>query len=247
MRRIATAALALGLLAAVAAAGASPRLITHGPRTKRWIALTFDADMTYQMIRELRSGKVKSWYDRKLVRTLRRTHTPATIFLTGLWTRTYRSAVRSFARDSLFELDNHSWDHRAWAGSCYGLPAVRGRKAKRAEVVRTAKIIKKVAGVRPRYFRFPGGCHTRADVRLVASLGEQPVQWDVISGDSFLRDPAKVEHEVLRQVRPGSIVVMHLIGPARTPATAPAVKALIPKLRADGYRFVKLNRLLNGA
>src|SRR6266545_1279315 len=139
MRRIATAALALGLLAAVAAAGASPRLITHGSRTTRWIAFTFDADMTPAMIRDLRSGKVKSWYDRRLVRTLRRTHTPATIFLTGLWTKTYPGAVRSFARDRLFELDNHSWDHRAWAGSCYGLTPVRGRKAKRAEVKRTAK------------------------------------------------------------------------------------------------------------
>lgn len=246
---MASACTALALAAALIglASAAAPHLITHGPRTHRWVALTFDADMTYEMIASLRAGKVRSWYDRAVVRTLRRTKTPATIFLTGLWTKTYPNAVRSFARDPLFELENHSWDHRAWAGSCYGLPAVRGRGAKRAEVLRTAAIVRKVAGVTPRYFRFPGGCLTRADVRLVASLGEQPVQWDVISGDSFLTDPAKVESEVLRQVRPGSIVVMHLVGPARTPATAPAVRSLIPKLRARGYRFVTLERMLAGA
>jgi peptidoglycan/xylan/chitin deacetylase (PgdA/CDA1 family) len=227
-----------------ASAAADPKLILHGPRTERWVALTFDADMTQAMISDLHSGKVKSWYDHQVIATLRRTHTPATIFLTGLWTKTYPNAVRSLARGSLFELENHSWDHAAWAGSCYGLPAVRSPARKRAEVLRTEAIVKRVAGVKTRYFRFPGGCLRKADVRLVWSLGQQPVQWDVISGDSFLTEPGRVEQEVLRQVQPGSIVVMHLVGPARTPATAPAVEALIPKLRARGYRFVTLRKLL---
>src|SRR6478672_3809131 len=95
---------AAALVAGVASSATSPRLILHGPRTHRWVALTFDADMTQAMIADLRSGKVKSWYDRQVVATLRRTHPPATIFLTGLWTKTYPDAVRSFARDPLFEL-----------------------------------------------------------------------------------------------------------------------------------------------
>ena len=239
------ALLCAGIVLATASA-AEPTLILHGPRTHRWVALTFDADMTQAMIADLHAGKVKSWYDRRVVATLLRTHTPATIFLTGLWTKTYPNAVRSFAHDPLFELENHSWDHAAWAGTCYGLPAVRSPARKKAEVLRTEAIVKRVAGVQTRYFRFPGGCLTKRDVRLVASLGQQPVQWDVVSGDSVLTDPARVEEEVLRQVRPGSIVVMHLVGPARTPATAPAVESLIPKLRARGYRFVTLRKLLTG-
>jgi len=63
---------------------------------------------------------------------------------------------------------------------------------------------------------------------------------------AFLTDPARVDSEVLRQVKPGSIVVLHLVGPARTPATAAAVKALIPQLRARGYRFVTAKKLLAG-
>jgi len=38
--------------------------------------------------------------------------------------------------------------------------------------------------------------------------------------------------------------VMHLVGPARTPATAPALKKIIPELRARGYKFVTLKKLL---
>ncbi len=230
------------LLAAAAAVPAV--LITHGPRDRPWIALTFDADMTPGMVAELKSGRVRSFYDEAVVRELRATRTPATIFMTGLWAEVYPRAARALARDPLFELENHSYDHYGWEPPCYGLPVVNGRAAKRREVVESAAILRRIAGIRPRFFRFPGGCENPADVRLVASLGEQPVQWDVVSGDAFLRDPKQVEHEVLTNVRPGSIVVMHLVGPARTPATAPALRVLIPELRARGYRFVTLRRLL---
>lgn len=242
--RLAGVLLLACVLAAPAAAGGG--LVTNGPRERPLVALTFDADMTQAMRASLRSGRVRSWYDDAVVAELRATRTPATIFLTGLWAETYPAVTRALARDPLFELENHSYDHAAFAAPCYGLPVVRSAAAKRREVVRSAASIERVAGIRPRYFRFPGGCHKPADVSLVASLGEQPVEWDVVSGDSFLRDPGAVEREVLAHVRPGSIVVMHLVGPARTPATAPALRALIPALKARGYSFVTVERLLRG-
>jgi peptidoglycan-N-acetylglucosamine deacetylase len=222
-------------------------VIDHGPRTARRVALTFDADMTSRMLAELRTGRVRSWYDARIVRYLRATRTPATIFLTGLWTRTYPRVVRSLARDPLFELENHSWDHAAWTPGCYGLPALRSARRKRAEVLAAAREITGVTGREPRYFRFPGGCHGDADVRLVARAGEQVIGWDVVSGDAFQPDPAPIAAQVLRGVRPGSIVVLHLVGAPNAPATYAALKAIVPALRQHGYRFVTVERLLRGA
>jgi peptidoglycan/xylan/chitin deacetylase (PgdA/CDA1 family) len=222
-------------------------LLTHGPRSEHVVALTFDADMTRAMQADLRSGRVRSLYDRAIVRQLRRTRTPATIFLTGLWTLTYPGVVRSLAADPLFELENHSFDHAAWSTPCYGLAPLRSSAAKRAEVLRAARIIRKFAAVEPHYFRFPGGCQSEADVKLVNSLGERPVQWDVVSGDSFLSSPAAVEEQVLTDVRPGSIVVMHLNGAPKAPATAAALAGVIPALRARGFRFVTLCQLFASA
>jgi peptidoglycan/xylan/chitin deacetylase (PgdA/CDA1 family) len=221
--------------------------IDHGPRTRREVALTFDADMTEGMLAQLRSGAQRTWYDAAIVHELRRTRTPATIFLTGLWTSAYPAVVRSLARDPLFELENHSVDHAAWTSSCYGLPAVAGRGAKRAEVISAAKTIRRVAGVAPHYFRFPGGCHNGRDLRLVAGAGERAVAWDVISGDPFQPDPVVVERNVLSAVKPGSIVVMHLIGAPNAPATEHALPIIIAALRAHGFRLVTLRRLLRAA
>jgi len=224
----------------------SPVLITHGPRTARRVALTFDADMTRGMLLRLRAGRVRSWYDARIVRELRATRTPATVFLTGLWTQTYPGVVRSLAADPLFELENHSIDHASFGSPCFGLPTVPSVPAKREEVAGAATTIAATAGRRPRYFRFPGGCHSNDDAGLVAAQGETPVGWDVVSGDPFQPDAAAVTRAVLGGVRPGSIVVMHIVGAPNAPATFTALQTVIPTLKARGYRFVTLQELLRG-
>ncbi len=113
-------------------------------------------------------------------------------------------------------------------------------------MIAAAKEIARVTGRKPRYFRFPGGCHTRADVRLVAATGERVVGWDVVSGDAFQPDPAPIVAQVLDGVRPGSIVVMHLVGAPNAPATYAVLKVVVPALRERGYRLVTVETLLRG-
>jgi peptidoglycan-N-acetylglucosamine deacetylase len=226
-------------------APARAKLIKHGPRRDRLVALTFDADMTRAKLAELRAGGTAStWYDPRVVEELRRTRTPATFFLAGLWARVHPRAARRLARSRRFQIENHSYSHRAFKVPCFGLEPVATKRAKRAEVVRSRRVIARVTGKRTRLFRFPGGCHSKADLRTVAAAGEQPLGWDVVSGDVGQPDPGVVARNVLRDVRPGSIVVMHVVGAPLAPATAPALRRIIPELRARGYRFVTLRRLL---
>jgi peptidoglycan/xylan/chitin deacetylase (PgdA/CDA1 family) len=225
-------------------AGSPLAEIDHGPRSLRRVALTFDADMTRAMLARLHSGVQRTWYDAAIVHELETTSTPATIFLTGLWTEAYPNVVRRLARNPLFELENHSVDHSGWLTPCYGLPVVSGALSKRAEIEQAAAIIHRVTGITPRYFRFPGGCHDRDDLRLVAAAGERPVGWDVVSGDPFEPDPEVIIHNVLEGVRPGSIVVMHIVGAPNAPATDRALPTIITALRARGYRFVTVRELL---
>lgn len=219
-------------------------VVLHGSRRRRWVALTFDADMTEGMRAELHDGRHASWVDAALFAELRRTRTPATIFLTGLWAATYPREVRRLARDPRVELENHSYDHAAWRSPCYGLPTVSTPHAKRIELERAQGIIRRESGQRPRYFRFPGVCHSATDLQRVARLGLQPVDGDVVSGDAFNPDTRAIVEAVLRGVRPGSIVIAHCIGAPNAPGTAAAMSEIIPQLRRRGYRFVTLRRLL---
>lgn len=223
---------------------ARPVSIDHGPRNEKVVALTFDADMTEGMLAQLRSGEVRSWYNEAVVRELRSTRTPATFFISGLWAQEYPKAVRAFADDPRIEIASHSWDHLAWQRGCFGLPVVTSVAQKRAEIRDTARELERLTGKEPFYFRFPGGCHSSADLRLVASMGEQAVGWDVVSGDSFGTDPDAVADAVIERSKPGSIVVMHMHGGPNAPTTAPALRQIIPALRQRGFEFVTLSDLL---
>src|SRR5438034_4907726 len=170
-----------GMVVLVINVSDDPRIINHGPRNRPEVALTFDADMTRAMAARLSSGQVKSYYDPAIVRELQETRTPATFFVTGLWAMTYPGVVRLLAGDPLFEVENHSVDHAAFTANCFGLPVIPSESLKRWQISRTATLLTSIAGVTPRYFRFPGGCYDRRDLQIVHSLGHEIVGWDVIS------------------------------------------------------------------
>ena len=223
----------------------SAKLVTHGPRDRKRVALTFDADMTVEMLAALKDGTQQTWIDHALFDLLRETKTPSTIFLTGMWTEHYESFVRGLAREpELFQLENHSFDHRAWTRDCYGLPSVDTDAGKRAEVDRTMAAVARIAGVQTHYFRWPGGCHAKADQRLVARQGQIPLEWDVVSGDPANPNTQAIVDQVLSQTKPGSIVIAHCVGAPNAPKTAEAMAQIIPALKARGYEFVTLDGLL---
>jgi peptidoglycan/xylan/chitin deacetylase (PgdA/CDA1 family) len=72
-----------------------------------------------------------------------------------------------------------------------------------------------------------------------------PVQWSLVSGDAFQKDPSVIIRRVENKVRNGSIIVMHLNGAPHAPETYDALVTLISWLKDHGYTMVTLNDLLN--
>ncbi|GHH91970.1 lipoprotein [Streptomyces capillispiralis] len=217
----------------------------HGPRSDgRTVALTFDADMTADQGPRAAAGE--RFDHPRLIATLRALKVPATVFMTGRWAEEYPDQARSLGRDPLFEVANHSYSHYAFTGDCYGLPTVSADRM-RADVERAYAVFRKVGVPDPMpYFRFPGGCYDRAALKALVPAGVTAVQWDVVGGDAFATDAEAVAREVLDGVRPGSVVVLHCTLSA-APTTERAVRAIVPELRRQGYRFVKVSELIAAA
>lgn len=218
-------------------------MIFHGNRDKKQIALTFDADMTPGMEHMLVSGSIASFYDTKLIDILEKTNTKATLFMTGLWIKNYPSIAKKLGRNTLFELENHSYTHGSFTNDCFNLSPVPNEQDVE-EIKKTQDLLKNIAGVKGRYFRFPGGCYDTNDLDVLQKLHLTPVQWDVVAHDGFNNDSKSIENNVLSSVQNGSIIVMHMNGYPNEPQTANAVAALIPKLKNEGFTFVKLSELL---
>ncbi|MFD4788140.1 polysaccharide deacetylase family protein [Streptomyces sp. NPDC058459] len=214
----------------------------HGPRDRgKTVALTFDADMTADEGPRAAAGE--RFDNPGLISALRTLKVPATVFMTGRWAEEYPDQARALGHDARFEVANHSYSHYAFTGDCYGLPTVP-RDGKLTEVQRTYGALRKAGVPNPMpYFRFPGGCYDRDALRAISGAGVTAVQWDVVSGDAFATDADAVVRQVLGGVKPGSVVVMHCTRSA-APTTEKVVRAVVPRLREQGYRFVKVSELI---
>lgn len=247
LRLTAPSLLALGAITAMSLAAmastAQQPIFDHALTAQKIVALTFDADMTPGMLRELKGGRVASWYNEKVIAALKEQQVPATLFLTGLWIEAYSDVTRDLSADPLFELANHSYSHGAFHSPCYNLFSIpEGSQA--AEVQKTDELLKKYAGSYKKYFRFHGLCSDAAAVKKVEDQGYTVIGGDVDGADAFVKSAKWVVSDVVANVRPGSIVVLHMHGGPNASQTAVALPDIIKKLRADGYAFVKVSDLL---
>jgi peptidoglycan/xylan/chitin deacetylase (PgdA/CDA1 family) len=74
---------------------------------------------------------------------------------------------------------------------------------------------------------------------MAARLDITPVSYQVLSGDAVPYTPDSViEKNVLKNIAPGAIVIMHFNHPEWN--TKEALEKIVPKLRQMGYTFVLL-------
>ena len=226
---------------APAPGGLTPVFKRGGPAAGKTVALTFDADMTADQ--GPRAARGERFDNPSLIALLRRLEIPSTVFMTGRWAEEYPTQANAIGNDPLFEIANHSYSHYAFTADCYGLPRVGGEQMN-ADVQRAFTAFREAGAtnVVP-YFRFPGGCYDKASLRALAPAKVTAVQWDVVSGDAFATDAEAVAEQVLKDVKPGSLVVMHCTRSA-APVTEEAVRLIVPELRKRGFRFVKVSELM---
>ncbi|MEV4480456.1 polysaccharide deacetylase family protein [Micromonospora coxensis] len=222
--------------------GTLPPVVDHGPRTGGKVALTFDADMTDAMRRQLRGPNPPSYANLAIVELLERQQVPATFFLTGKWVREYPELTRRLAANPRFELANHTYGHAAFTSDCYHLTPLP-RREMTADVARTFDVIAPYGGRQTRYFRFPGLCHDRTALTELAPLGLTVVDGDVISGDPFAKYWQPIVRAVLSQVRPGSVIILH-VTEANAPMTDEALPHILAGLAERGLEPAPLSEVL---
>jgi peptidoglycan/xylan/chitin deacetylase (PgdA/CDA1 family) len=170
-------------------------------------------------------------YTQKLLGQLRDAGVHATFFMLGRQVETYPRVARAVAAAGN-EIGVHTWDHRDLTRLT---PAqIDG------EIRSTVAIIRKDAGVSPRYLRPPYGAMD-ADVHAAARrAGLALALWSVDTLDWKTRSTKETVAAALRDARRGSIILVHDIHPT----TVAGVPAIIKGLRAKGYTFVTVSQLL---
>ncbi len=131
------------------------------------------------------------------------------------------------------EIGNHSWSHPAFAKM--------SDAAVRRELQKTDDVIRAAIGHSPVLMRPPYGSITARQKQWIhAEFGYRIILWDVDPLDWKRPGPSVVESRIVRQTRPGSIILSHDIHPG----TIKAMPETFDKLQAKGLKFVTVSELI---
>jgi peptidoglycan-N-acetylglucosamine deacetylase len=201
-------------------------MITHGPRDRMEVAITFD------------DGPNAQWTP-MIAETLRRYGVQATFFTIGKNAEAHPDVLHRLVDQGQL-IGNHSYHHHksdSLLDPGYG------------DLWTAEHAIYAAAGVCPAIYRPPNGFHTPWQLHAVAHHNMKTVTWDVIPRDWKDPPPEVIVQRVLDSAKPGSIILLHdgqdTEQDIDRSATLNALPGIIEGLRAKGYKIVRLDQLLS--
>ena len=171
----------------------------------------------------------------KLLDILAAHHIKATFFVLGEMVAEHPEILARAAREG-HEIASHSWSHPNLAKM--------SQEGVRSQLQRTDDAIKNAIGARPTLFRPPYGSITEREKGWIHDeFGYDIILWDVDPLDWKRPGPAVVRNRILKETRPGSIVLSHDIHPG----TIEAMPSTFDELSGKGFKFVTVTELLGMA
>lgn len=136
------------------------------------------------------------------------------------------------------EIGNHTYSHPF-------ITKISSQKFKN-ELLKTDAIIYNTIQVHPILFRPPFGMSSPTTNRIVNELGFKKITWDYMADDyqATKFSPETFTAEIIKHVKPGSIIVMHESGGYHQ-ITLKSLPAILADLKQRGYKFVTVSELLN--
>src|SRR5437867_3319435 len=171
----------------------------------------------------------------KLLDLLAAHHIKATFFVIGENVAEHPEIVARAAREG-HEIANHSWSHPNFGKM--------SDESVRRQLQQTDDAIKSATGKRPTLLRPPYGSITAREKRWIHDEFDYDIiLWDVDPYDWKRPGPAVVRARILKETRPGSIVLSHDIHPG----TIEAMPSTFDELEAKGFKFVTVSELIRMA
>jgi peptidoglycan/xylan/chitin deacetylase (PgdA/CDA1 family) len=198
--------------------------VSHGDRSRRSLALTFDDGPTRGTL--------------ELLDLLDRLGVRATFFACGFHVDRSPAVAREVAARG-HELGNHTYSH---------VPLhLRSAAFIHDEIARAQDAIVSVTGCTPKLFRAPYGVRWLGLRSAQQKLGLLGVMWTVIGSDWRLPAP-RVTRRIVSGAAPGAIICLHdgreLAVDPDISNTLEAVRTAVPVLLDRGFRFETVSELL---
>lgn len=173
-----------------------------------------------------------------ILNVLREHHLRATFFMVGRRVELHPQVARRIVAEG-HEVGNHSYSHPIYL--------YRSPRETRRQLRKTQEVIVEATGVQPKFSRPPCGVRTPAYFSAARKMNLRTVQWSVAGFDWKRIGASRIARNVLKDVRAGSIILLH-DGDSELKRdriqTVVALPLIIKGLRARGLKVVPLSQLL---
>jgi peptidoglycan/xylan/chitin deacetylase (PgdA/CDA1 family) len=195
------------------------KLYNEGTSTDRRIALTFDdgpSEHTNEVLDILKKFNVK-----------------ATFFLIGSKIEANKEVLKRLI-DEGHQLGNHTFHHSKSTGF-YPVPKLK------EELESTRALVKQLAGLNMKLYRPPFGVTSPNLAKVVSQLRLNVIGWSVRSFDTTAQSAESIIQRVLKQVKPGAVVLLH----DDREKCGRILETIIPHLLSQHYTFATVGELFN--
>jgi peptidoglycan/xylan/chitin deacetylase (PgdA/CDA1 family) len=199
-------------------------LVLRGPTNVQRVALTFDDGPDQR-------------FTPQVLDVLKKHQVPATFFLIGARVTALPDVTRRIAEEG-HAIGNHTyWHPKLWEESADRI---------RWEATETDRAIREIAGYSPKLFRPPYGGLNDDILKLLSEMNYSVIGWSVDSLDWKQIPADEVESNVLSNMHPGAIILMHSGGHWTQDLSGmiEALDRIIPKLKKEGVEFVTVPELI---
>jgi chitin deacetylase len=199
-------------------------LVARVNTSQKVVALTFDDGPTPEATGELLS-------------TLEQEQVHATFFVIGAELEKNMPEGRRIVAAG-HQMGNHSYSHERMI--------LVTPSFVRAEIERTDQLIRDTGYRGEIYFRPPYAKKLFVLPYYLSRTGRKSITWDV-EPDSYpeiASDSDRITQYVLSKIRPGSIIILHVMYPSRSESLK-AIKKIVQGLKHEGYRFKTISELLS--
>ena len=202
------------------------KIISHGPKNKKVVALTFD-DGPY------------SPYTEQILDVLKEKDIKATFFVLGYNAERNIETIKRIVNEG-HQLGNHSYSH---------LNFKKSSKEKISEEISTTnEILFKITGQKVKIMRPPLGAKNFDVVNAAQKLGLKTILWSAAGQDWANHGIDKTVEKTLKEFKDGGIILLHdgdsLESKALREETIAVTTILIEKLITQGYKFLTIDELL---
>lgn len=186
-------------------------------KTRKLIALTFDdgpSPNTNRVLDVLKKHKVKG-----------------TFFVIGNRFEGYEDTLKRIVEEG-HDIGGHSWSHLQ-------LTNIKNKEIKK-QIIDTNKMIQQITGHTPNIVRPPYGEFNDKVKKICKKSDLSIINWNVDTLDWKTKKKKKIAEMILKESRPGCIILSHDL----YDATVKGLEIAIPKLKKQGYELVTVSELL---